>query len=379
MTAATVETGSDELHRALREWFGFESFLPVQEAVVPALLLPPLTVVISPLIALMKDQVDALNRRHTGTATFINSSITVDEPRLRLRDAVEGRVKLLYVAPERFRFPGFLRRLAETRVQRFVVDEAHCISEWGHDFRPDYRFLKDLLGPLGDPPLLALTATATQETQRDIAVQLGRPAIEAVVSGFNRSNLSFEARHATGEAMKLEYLHSLLAEIPGSGIVYTATRKDTEAVAKFVEERTHRPVVAYHAGFETDHRTAGQDAFMAAPDAIAVATCAFGMGIDKPEVRFVIHYSVPGSLEAYYQQAGRAGRDGLPARCILLYCPADRALQEWFIEHEGCSGEIMAELLAALAGGLTSLPRLASRLGCHELQVRSGVRALDRL
>ena len=400
----TLDYTAEQLAAALTETFGFASFLPGQAEIIaavlrgedwlvvrptgsgkslcyqlPALCLPPLTVVVSPLIALMKDQVDTLEKQCPGSATFINSSIPIDEQRKRLGDAVEGRVKLLYVAPERFRFNGFLRRLADTRISRFVVDEAHCISEWGHDFRPDYLRLREVLGPLGEPPLLALTATATRDTQQDITKQLGRPEMPVVVSGFNRPNLSFEVRYAVNESMKWQQLETLLTELPeGSGIIYTATRKDAEAVAGFVRARTSRQVVAYHAGFEAEHRSATQELFMDADEAIAVATCAFGMGIDKPDVRFVVHFSLPGTVEAYYQQAGRGGRDGGEARCVLLYDPSDRSLQEWFIEHESCSGTLLQAVLDAAATGLSDAGAIARRCDCHELQVRSALRWLER-
>lgn len=401
----TLGVSADELNLALRQQFGFDAFLPGQQAVIervlagedllvvrptgsgkslcyqlPALLLPPLTVVISPLIALMKDQVDALCRRRPNAATFINSSLPLDEQRRRLRSAVAGDVHLLYVAPERFRYGGFVQRLAEARVQRFVVDEAHCISEWGHDFRPDYLYLREVLAPLGDPPLLACTATATPDTQRDIGEQLGRPDMRRVVSGFNRPNLSYEVFVAPNPDLKWRHLDVLMARHErGSGIVYAATRREAEEVATFIAAGTRRPVITYHAGLDRDDRTAGQDAFMGGDEAIAVATNAFGMGVDKPDVRFVIHFSLPGSVEAYYQQAGRAGRDGEPAACVLLYCPADCGLQEWFIDMDCYPSRVLAGVLAALVAGADDPARIARQCDCHELQVSNAVRRLERL
>ncbi len=402
--ATVLEPSADQLRGALHEWFGFADFLTGQGEVIadvlrgrdllvvrptgsgkslcyqlPAVLLPPLTVVVSPLISLMKDQVDALESRHPGSATFINSAVDIDEQRRRLQRAVAGQVRLLFVAPERFRFAGFLKRLAETRIQRFVVDEAHCVSEWGHDFRPDYLHLDQVLGRLGDPPLLALTATATIEVQQDIVKQLGRPTAQVVVSGFNRPNLSFEVRYACGEDMKWRQLERLIAEIPGSGIVYAGTRRQTEEVAEFIRRRTERPVIAYHAGMEGTDRTQTQDAFMATSDGIAVATSAFGMGIDKPDVRFVIHYSLPGTVEAYYQQAGRAGRDGAPARCVLIYEPSDRGLQEWFIDQEVTGAELLNQVLAAVDGGVSDPMAVAARLGCTDIQARVALSRLHRI
>lgn len=401
---ATASPDAAGLDRELQARFGYQTWLDGQREIVervlagedllvvrptgsgkslcfqlPALLLPPLTVVISPLIALMKDQVDALVARDAASATCIHSGIAIDEQRQRLRDAVEGRVRMLYVAPERFRFEGFVRQLAATRVQRFVVDEAHCVSEWGHEFRPDYLALRDVLPRLGDPPLVALTATATPAVQHDILAQLGRPEADRRVSGFNRPNLSFELRCAVDGAMKEQHLRDLLDELPGSGIIYAPTRKETEAVAALVRSCTSRPVVVYHAGLRDEHRTAGQDAFMSAPDSIAVATTAFGMGIDKPDVRFVIHYAMPSTVESYYQQAGRAGRDGLPARCILLYDPADIGLQQWFIEQDMLPSATLGRLLAAVAQRPDAVERLASTCDCTELQARNGLRLLEQM
>ncbi|MCC7494763.1 MAG: ATP-dependent DNA helicase RecQ [Fimbriimonadaceae bacterium] len=401
---ARLEMSEAQLQAALRDAFGYAAFRPGQAEVVqrqlagedqlvvrptgsgkslcyqlPGLLLPPLSVVVSPLVALMKDQVDALCARQPEAATCINSSLPADEQRARLRAALEGRVRLLYVAPERFRLQGFRSRLQEAQIQRFVVDEAHCVSEWGHDFRPDYLYLREVLPALGDPPLLALTATATIAVQDDLLSQLGRPQARREVSGFNRSNLSFEIVHAVDTAMKWRQLERLVTSLEGSGIIYAATRRETEEVADFLSQRTHRPVACYHAGFDGDVRNAAQDQFMNEPDALVVATIAFGMGIDKPDVRFVIHFSLPGTVEAYYQQAGRAGRDGLPARCIMIHDPADRGLQEWFIDQDQLTTEQLETVLAALREGLGELPELAARLGGNEIQARVAISTLERL
>jgi ATP-dependent DNA helicase RecQ len=403
VTPARLELTPGELSDALRAHFGFDAFLPGQSDVVaavlrgedrlvvrptgsgkslcyqlPGLLLPPLTVVISPLIALMRDQVEALNARQGEVATFINSSVGIDEQRRRLQDAVEGRVRLLFVAPERFKYDNFRRRLAETTVQRFVVDEAHCVSQWGHDFRPDYLALREVLTALGDPPLLALTATATKDAQEDIARQLGRPDMPRVVSGFNRPNLSFEVRCAATEGQKTEHLTHLLAAVEGSVIVYCGRRRETEEVAAFLSATTGRPAFVYHAGLDNAERNAAQDGFMARADAVVVATNAFGMGIDKPDVRGVIHHSLPGSIEAYYQEAGRAGRDGQPARCVLLYHPPDTSLQEWFIANEQVSARELEQLLAALAEGLDERD-LGAHTGLSDNQLKVALGHLDRL
>ncbi len=399
-----ITTDPDSLRAALSRHFGYPDFLAGQAPLIqrvmagedlmvvrptgsgkslcyqlPGLLLPPLTVVVSPLIALMKDQVDALNAKVDGAATYINSGLDIDEQRRRLQQAISGQVRLLYVAPERFRFAGFVKRLQATCVQRFVVDEAHCVSEWGHDFRPDYLYLREVIPELGNPPLLALTATATPDGQADICRQLGRPSAAVVVSGFNRENLSFEVRPCVDEAMKRRALCELLAQLPGSGIIYTGTRAAAEEVAALVRGVTDRPVTFYHGGLESDLRTQSQDAFLSDSEAICVATVAFGMGIDKPDVRFVIHYQMTGSVEAYTQQAGRAGRDGQPARCVLLYDPADRGLQEWFIRNEQIASAELQHLLHEVAGGLTDLDLLAGRMDWHPVKVRSALAHLEHL
>ncbi len=301
---------------------------------LPAFMGEGLTLVVSPLIALMKDQVDALAERDLAAATCINSTIDPEEQRARIDGMATGQYRLVYVAPERFRNARFVNSLSRIPLDRLVVDEAHCISEWGHDFRPDYLYLRDVIASLDGPQVIALTATATPRVQDDIVAALGATDMGKVVTGFDRPNLRFEVLKSHYADDKIAAMERLAAQLQGSGIVYTGTRRDAETVADLLQQQLGEAVGCYHAGLPDDVRRLTQDTFMSGRTRIVVATKAFGMGIDKHDLRFVVHYSIPGSVEAYYQEAGRAGRDGQPARCILLYTPADRGLQEFFIEKD---------------------------------------------
>lgn len=298
---------------------------------LPALALDGLTLVVSPLIALMKDQVDQLQSLELPVS-FVNSALPAGEQFARLDRAAAGEFRLLYVAPERFRSGRFLDAVRTAGVKLLAVDEAHCISEWGHDFRPDYARLGYFRRLLGNPPTLALTATATDRVRRDIVEQLDLREPKTYITGFARPNLFYEVQSPRSEREKPERLLEFLRQTPGSGIIYTSTRKRAEEVAERIAAETRRRMVVYHAGLLPDQRRAAQEDFMEGRRDVVVATNAFGMGIDKADVRFVVHYNIPGSLEAYYQEAGRAGRDGKTSRCLMFYHSSDRYIQEYFID-----------------------------------------------
>jgi RecQ family ATP-dependent DNA helicase len=310
---------------------------------LPAVALQGLTVVVSPLISLMADQVKQLQRL-TVPVLFMNSSQSHEEQRKVFSELKKSFTGLLYVAPERFAAPSFQHLLPELKPRLFVVDEAHCLSFWGHDFRPEYMRLAEVREQLGSPVTMALTATATPAVRDDIIKMLKLRTPKVHVTGFDRPNLTYACRRLDTEAEKDASLLNGLAKQPGSGIVYCSTRRLVEQLAALFEQRLPgRTVRAYHAGMDAPARKRSQEDFMAHPDAVVVATNAFGMGINKADIRFVVHYNIPASLEAYYQEAGRAGRDGRPAQCILYCSPRDRFTQEFFIDKIGENNTVLSE------------------------------------
>jgi ATP-dependent DNA helicase RecQ len=338
----------------LKTHFGFDQFRPLQEEIIkcvisqqdafvlmptgggkslcyqlPALILPGVALVISPLIALMKDQVDAL-KANGIPAEFINSTLTRTEIDKIQTEARIGKIKILYAAPERLIMPEFQHFLKTINVSLIAIDESHCISEWGHDFRPDYRNLHILRNIFPKVPAMALTATATKKVREDIIYQLSLDKAKIFISSFDRPNLSYAVLPKKGS---YDQLIQILRECKNeSAIIYCFSRKDTEHLAADLSREGFK-TLPYHAGLESEARRTNQEKFIRDEAQIIVATIAFGMGIDKPDIRLVIHYHLPKSIEGYYQETGRAGRDGLPSKCILFFSYADTIKQQYFIRQ----------------------------------------------
>jgi ATP-dependent DNA helicase RecQ len=350
-----MKSGAAPLLSLLKQYFGFTSFRPLQEEIIrdslagkdvfallptgggkslcfqlPAMAQPGLTVVVSPLIALMKDQVDAMQAGGIP-ATFLNSSLAQNESRARLRGLHNSEFRLLYVAPERLMLSGVLSDLQRWNVRLLAVDEAHCISEWGHDFRPEYRELAELRKLFPETPMMALTATATERVRADIIKLLKLREPRCYVASFNRPNLTYRVlAKSKPYDQVLEFVRARPKE---SGIVYCQSRKTAESVARRLNEDGVK-AKPYHAGLTPKERTEHQELFLRDDVRVICATIAFGMGINKPNVRFVLHYDLPKNIEGYYQETGRAGRDGLPGECVLLFSAGDVIKQKQFIDEK---------------------------------------------
>ena len=395
---------------ALRELFGFDGFRPGQRDAVgaalegrdvlvvmptgsgkslcyqlPGLMRTDLTLVVSPLVSLMQDQVEAVERVAPGRVALVNAQQDAAANRRALEGAVAGHVRLLFVAPERFASPGFVEKLRGARIGLFVVDEAHCVSQWGHDFRPDYFRLADAARYLGADAIVASTATATPQVARDIVERLGLRDPVLVSTGFDRPNLSFAVVPCPTKEAGHRGIGAALAE-PGGlpAIVYAGTRAECDKLSRRLATELGEEVLAYHAGLPRDVRAEAQRRFMGGQVRCVVATNAFGMGVDKADVRTVCHETVPGSLEAYYQEAGRAGRDGAPARCLLFASSRDKGLHVFFIERgtveEHAIARVAQRVLARAKDGRYDLTvsELASTAGCDEEGVRAIIGHLAR-
>ncbi len=329
------------------------------------------TLVVSPLISLMQDQVDHLLRQGER-ATYINSTISLEEQKSRLSNMANGAYKLVYVSPERLKMAGFRAKLAKTNISLLAVDEAHCIAKWGHDFRPDYLNIGRMRSELNNPLTVALTATATVAVQKEIAWNLGLERCSRVVTGFNRPNIMYEVSSCANEMKKANLLVDLAKRYQnGATIVYAGTRKDCEDISTYLAQQLRQQVGCYHAGLDVEQRTEVQDKFMQGKLNLIVATNAFGMGIDRSDVRQVIHYSLPGTLEAYYQEAGRAGRDGEESTVTLIYTPKDKALQEWFIENAAVDLHQLKQLYAHIAKAYKQGENVKWQMVADDMQVNT--------
>jgi ATP-dependent DNA helicase RecQ len=400
-----------DLASSLHQHFGFRAFRPGQEEAVraalegrdslvvmptgsgkslcyqlPALMRDDLTVVVSPLVALMQDQVDGLRARGAGDrVALVNAQQSGEDNRAAIQRAADGELRLLYVAPERFGAPGFLDRMAGVDVGLFVVDEAHCVSQWGHDFRPDYFRLEAVAKRLKARAVMASTATATARVAADIARRLALRDPVKVTTGFDRPNLTFTVARPNGADKRAMLIDTLSRDDALPAIVYAGTRAGCEELAEFIGAELGVAAEPYHAGLDRDRRAAVQRRFLADETPVIVATNAFGMGVDKPNVRTVIHASTPPSLEAYYQEAGRAGRDGLPGKAVLLAEPRDKALHVHFIRQEQLDDRLPRDVAGRLSWAADGngvfnedAMELARAAGCDGERLRSVLGHLTR-
>ena len=409
----TQDEGTNELLAALQKYFGYADFRDGQREAIekilsgenilaafptgygkslcyqlPALMLPGITVIVSPLISLMKDQVDALHEQRIYGVALLNSSLSWEEYRAELDRLERGEIKLLYVAPERLRSRRFLNLLNSHQISLFVIDEAHCISQWGHDFRPSYLALRDAIRELHPSSIALFTATATPDVREDILDHLEIQPPQTFTRGIERPNLKFSVCEASGDAEKYPLLDAHLQHLAGKGIVYAGRRRETEEIASYLKKRGYRADF-YHAGRADVERKRVQDRFFDdGPDGLdlVAATNAFGMGIDKSDIRYIIHWTMTGTLEQYYQEAGRAGRDGDPAHCVLFYCPDDRKLHEYFIKESAPNKPDLLKLLKLIetfpsvgSFRMFAQEELEWLSGFNEGKIRVGISHLEKL
>ena len=408
---APISFSRAEIRRTALDGLGFDKLRPGQQQVIEAVLngrdtlavmptgsgksaiyqiagamMPGATLVVSPLIALQKDQIDSLADGGVGEAAALNSTVAESQREVALDEMERARLEFIFVAPEQFSNQELMQRLEESPPSLFVVDEAHCISEWGHDFRPDYLELNSVIERLGRPVVLALTATAAPPVRREIVERLGMRDVRTVVRGFDRPNIWLGVATAQDESAKEKTLVKKVVAAEKPGIVYAATRKHASEVAAKLREAGVNAEF-YHAGMTAKERERVHDAFMRDEIEVIVATIAFGMGVDKPNVRFVFHYDISESMDAYYQEIGRAGRDGEPATALLLYCPHDLGLRRFFASSGALDEEQVRQVLDALLlndgratmqeiANLTALPQSKQSAALNRLVDVGAIRRL---
>jgi ATP-dependent DNA helicase RecQ len=398
--AVRASRTADDLLAIARESFGYQNFRPGQREAIEAVLagrdalavmptgsgksaiyqiaaleIPGSTVIVSPLLALQRDQLESIEAAELAEAAAVNSTIGAAERRETFSNLKGGHLEFLFLSPEQFRNPDVLRRLTAARPSLFVVDEAHCISQWGHDFRPDYLNLGAVARAIGRPPVLALTATASPDVRREIIERLGMKDPRVVVRGFDRPNIWLGVRSFEKEADQRDALLEAVEDAEEPGIVYTATRRHAEEIAGALLERG-KNAACYHAGMKKKDRERVQSDFLAGRTPLLVATNAFGMGVDKPDVRFVFHYDISDSLDSYYQEIGRSGRDGLPATAMLFYRPADIHLHRFFAS--GGPRDRRSNRGRRRAPSRWRSPRGAGHLGVPRAVPREGQHRVDR-